>query len=215
VKFIEQDLFTTDIRQTTVVTVYLLPELNLQLHPKLLRDLRLGTRIVSHEYNMGDWKPDNMGTVRKAHLYYFPIPMDVNFYYWVIPADTAGEWSWSVSTSTGKRDYTLRIIMKFQEIKGEFYVNGRELPIERAKLVGEELSFALPGDVDEEKAGTRFSGRIDGDTISGSVEVQGGPSEGNKIGTATRKRQPGLNLLSCPLSSDFALTGATSTAVQP
>jgi len=76
VKFIEQDLFETDIREATVVALYLLPELNLQLRPKLFRDLKPGSRIVAHEFDMGDWKPDNMAKVPKVKLYYHPrVPM--------------------------------------------------------------------------------------------------------------------------------------------
>ena len=68
VKFIEQDLFKTDISEATVVFLYLLPELNLRLRPKLFRELKPGTRIVSHEFDMDDWKPDNMGMVRNVKL---------------------------------------------------------------------------------------------------------------------------------------------------
>ena len=72
VTFIEQDLFKTDVSPATVVTLYLGPEINSRLRPKLLRELRPGTRIVSHDFGLGDWKPDRMFTVPQApgHVVY-------------------------------------------------------------------------------------------------------------------------------------------------
>ena len=77
VKFMQQDLFETDIREATVVTLYLLPDVNLRLRPKLLAELKPGTRIVSHNYDMGDWKPLQTITVK--------VPEEHTIYYWVVP----------------------------------------------------------------------------------------------------------------------------------
>jgi ubiquinone/menaquinone biosynthesis C-methylase UbiE len=74
VKFIEQDLFETDLKEASVVTLYLLPEVNLRLRPKLWRELKPGTRVVSHSFDMGDWKPEK--TVKQGER---------TIYYWVIP----------------------------------------------------------------------------------------------------------------------------------
>jgi SAM-dependent methyltransferase len=80
VKFLQQDLFEMDFSEATVVALYLLPSLNLKLRPKLLRDLKPGSRIVSHAFDMGDWKPEKVVTV--------PADFDQNLtiYYWVVPA---------------------------------------------------------------------------------------------------------------------------------
>jgi SAM-dependent methyltransferase len=81
VRFVQQDLFKTNLRQATVVTLYLLPEVNLRLRPKLLRELRPGTRVVSHDFDMGDWKPKKSSLVpadRRNHAIYF----------WTIPPRT-------------------------------------------------------------------------------------------------------------------------------
>ncbi len=69
VHFVEQNLFSTDFRDATVVTLFLLPELNLRLRPKLLRDLRTGARIVSHRFDMADWKPDKQVLVNGEIIY--------------------------------------------------------------------------------------------------------------------------------------------------
>ena len=74
VKFLNQDLFTTDISEATVVSLYLLPSLNLKLQPKLMKELKPGTRIVSHAFDMGDWKPEQTLNVNGRTVYYWTIP---------------------------------------------------------------------------------------------------------------------------------------------
>jgi tRNA G37 N-methylase Trm5 len=80
VTFMQQDLFETNIKEATVVTLYLLPDVNLRLRPKLLADLKPGTRVVSHNYDMGDWKPLKTITVK--------VPEEHTIYYWVVPPRT-------------------------------------------------------------------------------------------------------------------------------
>ena len=74
VKFLNQDLFTTDISEATVVTLYLLTRLNEKLKPKLLKDLKPGTRVVSHAFDMGDWKPEETASVGASSVYLWRIP---------------------------------------------------------------------------------------------------------------------------------------------
>ena len=76
VKFIEQDLFQTDLKEASVVTLYLLPEVNLRLRPKLWRELKPGTRVVSHAFDMGDWEPEKTVKVEGRTIYYWVIPKD-------------------------------------------------------------------------------------------------------------------------------------------
>jgi hypothetical protein len=84
VKFLQQDLFETDIKDATVVTLYLLPDVNLRLRPKLLSELKPGTRVVSHNYDMGDWKPVKTITVKLPEG-------DHTVYFWVVPPRAAGK----------------------------------------------------------------------------------------------------------------------------
>ena len=191
VKFLEKDLFQVDIREATVVTLYLLSDLNLKLRPKLLRDLKPGTRVVSHEFGMDDWKPDNTGIVRNVKIYYNPVSpdeKDTHFYYWIIPAKGAGAWRWTLSTPKVRQNYTLRLIQKFQEVLGGVNARGKEGPIEDARLAGDQLSFTFREDTDKQTAVMRFNGRIRRDTIKGSVEIQGGPFAGKHDWTARRAR---------------------------
>lgn len=74
VKFLEQDLFETDIREATVVTLYLFPEVNIKLRPKLLKELKPGTRVVSHAFDMNEWEPDKTVEINCSRIYYWVIP---------------------------------------------------------------------------------------------------------------------------------------------
>src|SRR3954469_15955441 len=85
VTFQQQDLFKFDFSRATVVTMYLLPRVNMQLRPRLLNDLKPGTRIVSHDFDLEDWQPDQKSTVRK------------NVFLWIVPAKVDGRWRMSIS----------------------------------------------------------------------------------------------------------------------
>ncbi|NJR49582.1 MAG: class I SAM-dependent methyltransferase [Leptolyngbyaceae cyanobacterium CSU_1_3] len=77
VEFRQQDLFQTDLREASVVTLYLLPDVNLRLRPKLLSELKPGTRIVSHAFDMGDWKPERIENVDGRTIYYWTVPENI------------------------------------------------------------------------------------------------------------------------------------------
>jgi SAM-dependent methyltransferase len=191
VRFLLKDLFETDIREATVVALYLTPELNLQLRPKLFHELKPGTRIVSHDFDMGDWKPDGMREMRNVE-FFFPDDMtrvrDTKFYYWVIPANIAGLWRWNVKTPRGERDYTLNVTQKFQEISGCLGGQDRESAISDALLKGDQVTFWVRDEIAGQNVTMRFQGRIRGDMIEGSSEVKGGPFEGTHPWTAKRAR---------------------------
>ena len=97
VKFVKADIFQTDFSQATVITMYLLPSLNIKLRPKIL-EMRPGTRVVSHAFNMEDWEPDQTATVdgRDAYL-------------WIVPAKVAGHWKLSVPAGSGTESWDLAL----------------------------------------------------------------------------------------------------------
>ena len=193
VRFIRQDLFQTDIREATVVTLYLLEELNLRLRPKLLRDLKPGTRILSHEFTMGEWKPDKQGIVRNVSIFYqpgSPSVKDTHYYYWVVPADVAGEWKLTTTAARGQQDYTLRLVQQFQEIQGEVKEKGKGATIRDAKLAGDQLSFVFRDDGEPQKPILQFKGRVAGDIITGNVSVQRGNSAEDYSWHAKRMFKP-------------------------
>lgn len=93
--FYARDLYKTDVHRATVMSIYLLPEVNLMVRPKLLRELKPGTRIVSHDYDMGEWKPDAQFTIDAPGK---PVGRDQvsKVFYWVVPANVTGQWSAAV-----------------------------------------------------------------------------------------------------------------------
>lgn len=117
-EFREQDLFTTDLSKATVVTLYLLPDVNLQLRPALLA-LRPGTRVVSHDWDMGDWRPDATRTLAVPDKV-VGVEKSSRVHLWIVPARIAGAWC-----GTGKaRGSTLEITQKFQDVRGELWGGG-------------------------------------------------------------------------------------------
>jgi SAM-dependent methyltransferase len=179
VRFIEDDLFTTHISEATVITLYLLQDLNLKLRPKLFRELKPGSRVVSYVFHMGDWKPDAMSPLGNGTSY---------FYVWVIPADVAGIWRGSVPTQKSDQPYTLRLKQSFQEISGYVTIQGgRRIRIKEAQLTGDRLSFTVKyEEANKQKVVMQFKGRVNGDTIHGNVEVTDGPFAGKYPWTAKR-----------------------------
>lgn len=156
-RFIKADIFETDFSQATVVTMYLLPTLNLRLRPKIL-DMKPGTRIVSHAFNMGDWTPDRTETIDARHAYL-----------WIVPAKVAGTWQ----LDSGRRNFEVVLRQKFQTVDGTANIDGKVTPI-RATLAGDQLSFSIT------ETGTRqsdFVGRVKSDTIEGTWRSYGSSAE--------------------------------------
>ncbi len=169
VDFVVKDLFDTQVRNASVVTLYLLPEVNVKLRPRLLRELRPGTRVVSHDFDMADWQPDKTANVRSTRQH--------TLYYWVIPANVRGAWRWSLPAGTGGgQSYKLDLDQRFQQVSAAATVGGSRVPITDAKLTGDQLSFSVPTQARGKKVTMRFRGRVAGNTIKGSVQAAGGPT---------------------------------------
>lgn len=152
VRFRRQDLFATDLRPASIVTLYLLPNLNLELRPKLLEQLRPGTRIVSHAFHMGDWRPDTTVAVRMNQGVGRAM-----VYAWTIPARVAGQWT--LTTPEGRR-VSLQLRQQYQRFTGPG-VSGR--------LVGDRIDITLTERVNGCPVTRRLSGRVTGDRMSGTV----------------------------------------------
>jgi SAM-dependent methyltransferase len=164
VRFLNQDLFKTDFRDATVMMLYLWPEVNLRLRPKLLTDLKPGTRVVSHSHTMGDWKPDAKSEVSKHNLHF-----------WVIPANVTGTWTWLMPSKDGnKRPAVLQLSQHFQEMTGNLIIDGSTVPVSDALLKGPDLRFVVETQAGGQKRTMRFDGRAQGDTIRGSLAISEG-----------------------------------------
>lgn len=187
VAFYQRDLFQTDLSQATVISMYLLPRVNLELRPKLL-DLKPGTRIVSHDFSMEDWKPDAHARVHSKDKY-GGSGGESDIYFWVIPAKVGGVWRWEI-TAGGKggktHSYTATLAQTFQNVSGSVNVNGRSAPLQNPRLNGEALSFSFTADLGDGPVKHEFRGKADGDRVSGEASLSGSRIQGRYDWSATR-----------------------------
>jgi hypothetical protein len=171
VAFFQRDLFETDLTQATVITMYLLPRVNLALRPKLL-ELKPGTRLVSHDFDMGDWKADEHVRMDAADKY-SGAGGDSDIYLWIVPAKIAGTWRVALPVSGKSQTYEISFEQQYQQISGVARINGRAVKIEGAKLRGDDLTFSLTADVNGAAVKHQFSGRVAGNAITGQVALSG------------------------------------------
>jgi len=162
--FMKADLFETDFSHATVVTLFLLPDINLKLRPKIL-DMKPGTRIVSNTFTMGEWKADDSASVEENQgcSYYCTALL------WIVPAKVAGNWQ------IGQGELTLT--QEFQMLGGSLKVGDKSVPLRDGRMRGDVIHFNA--------GGTDYAGRVTGNTMSGTI---GGASGGTW--TATRGGKP-------------------------
>ena len=161
VKIIHGDIFVEDFSKATVVTLYLLPDLNIRLRPTILK-MKPGTRVVSHAFTMGDWEADEV------------IGPDSSAYYWVVPANVAGEWSLD---GVGLKNATLTLAQRYQRIGGNIKIGDKSQPILNPHLEGKYLRFAY---VDAADNLITVKGEINGSEFKG--DDKGGYSQGMVTG---------------------------------
>ena len=156
VSIVEGDVFKEDFSAATVVTVYLLPDLNQQLRPRILR-MRPGTRVVSHVWDMGEWEPDE--AIRSS---------ESEAFLWIVPAEVAGRWR--VRDEGGFVEATIELAQRFQRVGGTLTERGRTQPLLGAYVQGEQLGFTfVHGD-----GGVRsVRARVSGDRLEGSLYFAG------------------------------------------
>jgi hypothetical protein len=142
--FAKADLFESDLSQATVITMFLLPDINLRLRPKLL-DMKPGIRVVSNSFTMGDWKADETATVKDGCVSY------CTAYLWIVPAKVEGTWKLPQGELSLKQTY--------QTFSGSMSSGGTTTPITDTTLSGDQISFTARG--------VKFSGHVRGNTIEG------------------------------------------------
>jgi len=172
VKFLQQDLFKTDFHEANVLTLYLLPDVNLALRPKILAELKAGARVVSHDYGMGDWRPDAQETIAAPDKT-VGARKESQVFLWTVPAKVEGEWSFLLSSGAKSRRTRLILKQKYQVVSGSIELTGQgDVPLSGGKLRGDELRLTLPaGAVDH--GPVEMLGRVNGDTIAGTLRKAG------------------------------------------
>ncbi len=159
VRIIEGDIFREDFSRASVVTLYLLPDLNQQLRPQLLR-MKPGTRIVSHLWDMGEWEADESFSVDGSDAYL-----------WTVPAEVAGRWE--LRDDRGDPAGEIRLTQQFQRVGGTLTMRGKTQPLLGAYVAGATLGFTFlhaDGGVRSVRA------MVDGDVLRGHVRFPGSPS---------------------------------------
>lgn len=193
VAFYQRDLFETKLDDATVITMYLLPQVNIELRPRLL-ELKPGTRLVSHDFDMGDWKPDNhvrMDTQDK----YGGAGGNSEIYFWIVPARVAGSWRWELPVSGKRVAYEVRLEQKYQQITGSATVGGRTVKLRDARLRGGAIRFAFTADVNGSQVRHEFSGKVAGENVTGSARLSGARLQGQFEWNAQRAAQPSADPL--------------------
>jgi hypothetical protein len=149
------DIFATDFTQATVVTLYLLPALNMKLRPQLL-SMRPGTRVVSHSFSMEDWEADEISTLdgRRA-------------YFWLVPANVMGSWNLEV----GGQRHEMALEQTFQKVSGTLTMGPMHAGLRETKLRGTSISFAY---IDQGGVRRELTGRITGGRMEGSFRDEKG-----------------------------------------
>lgn len=152
-KFIQADLFESDFSQATVITMFLLPEINLKLRPKIL-DLKPGTRVVSNSFDMDEWEAEETVVVTPEE------GCDNKFceaYLWIVPAKVEGAWKLSQGD--------LWLTQSFQKISGTLKSNSNVVAIKNGTLSGNRVSFTA-GDA-------QYTGHVSGNTMQGTCKSGG------------------------------------------
>ena len=165
VKFHEQDLFTADFHEATAMTIYLLTSVNLKLRPKLLRELRPGTRLVSHNFGMGDWKPDDSSTVMVDEI-------DHEVFMWIIPANISGTWTWNSGKPAAPGQMDVR--QSFQMVNGSAKAEGRAVEMRDLSLKGDQVRFVMDRPYGGKTVSMVYEGRVSGNSITGTIRFQNG-----------------------------------------
>jgi len=188
--FRQEDVFQADIRKATVVTLYVLPEMMVNLRPKVLSELKPGTRIVSHDYHFREWMPDNrvsFDVPEKREAVGFS---HASVYVWIVPASVGGRWQLEVAGPKLPGPVTLDLRQLFQNVNGTVQAGGRTADIANMKLRGDTLEFAL--DALGRPNGDRYAyrGKVSGESMQGEVSWGVGATARRYPFKATRVAPP-------------------------
>jgi len=179
VHFVEENLFMTDLSRATVITSYLLPEMNLKLRPKLM-SLKPGTRIVAHDYHLGEWDPDEQRELVVPEKKVGTPGISYVFSY-VVPARVPGKWQSLVSIGGRETPMEFSLQQEFQEVEGKVEIRDRGVDL-RGRILGERIRLVAGG-----RGGVprhEFSGQIGNGVITGNVVIGEGASRQQAAWTA-------------------------------
>jgi hypothetical protein len=162
-QFMKADIFQTDFSQATVITMYLLPSLNVKLRPTILK-MKPGTRVVSHAFTMDDWQADQTESSEGRTAYM-----------WIVPAQAEGNWTIEGAGAKAGQELTLR--QKYQALEGALKTDAQLLELRNAKMSGDQITFTAENSI--------YTGRVNGDRIEGTMK----PGTGGETRWAATRRK--------------------------
>jgi len=180
-EFYQRDLHATDFSPASVLSIYLLPEVNLMIRGRILSALRPGSRVVSHDYNMGAWPPD-FQTEMAAPGKTVGIGERSKIFYWVVPGRAAGRWRWELAPGGKPVAFELALQQNFQVLEGTLTAAGQSAGIQNGKLTGEAIVFSATLDGSQYE----FSGRIFNHALEGKARLTQGGATRELPWSATR-----------------------------
>ena len=166
--FMERDLFKTPLHEASVITMYLLPDVNIELRPRLYA-LKPGTRIVSHDYHLGDWRSDDHAVLDVPDKPVGPLKKS-EIFLWIVPAQVAGAWQGALTGT--HRSVRLELTQKYQEVQAKVLLSGEPMRVTRTMLRGRALEIDAQT---SQREPVRIRLESDGTALAGSVIAGGGP----------------------------------------
>jgi hypothetical protein len=173
--FIEQNLFETDLGPATVITSYLLPTMNETLRPKLL-SLKPGTRVVAHDYAMGEWGPDDEKTLIVPEKVVGD-PGKSYIFMWIIPARVAGNWESQIMAGGRSVRYEFRLEQHYQLVHGTARAGDWDTKVPQFRMVGEQIAFKVEVPGTGKPVSHQFRGLVKGEIIEGNVTIGEGAGQ--------------------------------------
>lgn len=169
--FIQQNIFEADFSEATILTMYLLNRVNMRLRPRILSEMKPGSRVVSHQFSMGDWEPDERAQVSGR-----------NVYLWIVPARVQGTWRWMFDG----QEFRVALTQQYQNLTGVMQAPGGGAPdvrLRQASVAGDRLRLTAHVAHDGGVSTMRLEGRVDGGKLTGEISFDGrtSPAEARLI----------------------------------
>ena len=196
VSFVVEDLFFVDISKASVITLYMSESVNLRLRPALFK-LKPGTRIVSHDFDMAQWMPDQKLRIAVPGKSYGSPSSEI--FLWIVPADFSGTWQWRMAADGANPDYEAAFEQTFQQAVGKGRIASQTAAVGKVGIRGDTIGFVMGAEIAGKATWREFRERISGDTIDGSVVTIVEADAVHKTGEpvawrATRSRRGKMNI---------------------
>jgi hypothetical protein len=190
VQFVQQNAFDADLKDATVITMWLWPEVMHMLRPKILAEAKPGTRVITRMWDLGTWPPDESTTE------------GTTLHKWIVPARVGGYWSWNLTLGERKIPYSAIFDQRFQRVEGFVRVANRRAVLNDVKLRGEDISFSLLISIEGAKlVRHQFTGKVRGDIVEGTVTVLQEPYE-HSVEMPWRAQRGGTSAYFAPTGMD-------------